>query len=163
MKTYQKKRPAVYIILHNIRSAYNIGAILRTADAVGVSKVYMTGYSATPVDRFGRARSDIAKAALGGELSVLWEKRSGVSELIESLKKEGVVIVGVEQAENTVDYKKVHIKKPTAFIFGNEVKGISKQTLSRCDYVAEIPMKGIKESLNVSVTVGVFLFRVLDI
>lgn len=151
------------VILHNIRSVYNVGAIFRTADAVGVSKIYLTGYTSTPVDRFGRERKDVAKSALGAQKSVAWEYVKSVGSVIKKLKKEEFEIVAVEQSEQSIDYKKIKPKQKTAFLFGNEVLGVSKQLLSKCDKIIEIPMRGEKESLNVSISAGIILFRGLDL
>jgi len=150
-------------MLHNIRSAHNVGSIFRTADAAGISKIYLTGYTPTPLDKFGRKRNDIAKIALGAEGNVSWEYKKSVGNLIQNLKKQGVCIVAVEQSEKSVDYKKVKISKNTAIMFGNEVKGLSKAVLDKCDVITEIPMRGEKESLNVAVSVGVALFRILGV
>jgi len=152
-----------YLILHNIRSVENTGAIFRTADAAGISKIYLTGYTPAPIDRFGRTRRDFAKTALGAEKEMKWEHIKSIDSLIKKLKKEKTTIIAVEQAKDAVDYKKLKIKFPAAFIFGNEVKGLSKSILEKSDAVAQIPMLGKKESLNVSVTAGIFLFRVLNI
>lgn len=152
-----------YLILHNIRSVENTGAIFRTADAAGVSKIYLTGYTPAPTDRFGRIRKDIAKTALGAEKSVKWEQVKSIDSLIKKLKKENVKIIAVEQTTNAVDYKKIKIKSSTAFVFGNETKGLSKSILDKVDTVAQISMLGKKESLNVSVTVGISIFRVLNV
>ena len=146
-----------YIIAHNIRSLYNIGTMFRTADALGADRLFLTGYSGIP------PRKEISKVALGAEESVPWQYYKSLSYLIKKLKKEGVEIIAIEQDEESVDYKKVKVKKDTAFILGNEVRGISKQLLEQCDQIAEIPMKGKKESLNVSVTAGIVLFRILEI
>jgi 23S rRNA (guanosine2251-2'-O)-methyltransferase len=152
----------VSIILHNIRSAHNVGSVFRTADALGVTRIFLTGYTPTPIDRFGNKRKDIAKVALGAEDTMPWEYKKAASLLISTLKSGGVSIVAVEQAVGAIDYKTVQIRFPVAFVFGNEVKGISKQILKKADIIAEIPMKGKKESLNVSVSLGVALFRMLD-
>jgi len=152
-----------YIILHNIRSAQNVGSIFRTADACSISKIFLSGYTPKPIDRFGREVRAISKTALGAEKDIEWEYFSQVDIVIKKLKKEGVKIIAVEQDEKSIDYKKIKIKSDTAFIFGNEVRGVSKQLLKKCDQIAEIPMKGKKESLNVSVTTGVVLFRILEI
>ena len=152
----------VVVILHNIRSVYNVGSVFRTADAVGVSKIYLTGYTPTPLDRFGRERKDVAKSALGAQKSVAWEYAKSVGSVIKKLKKEEFEIVAVEQSEYSIDYKKYKPEQKVAFLFGNEVRGVSKQLLSKCDKIIEIPMKGKKESLNVSVSAGVVLFGVLD-
>jgi len=146
------------IILHNIRSTYNVGAIFRTADAVGVSHVYLSGYTPLPVDQFNRPRKDIAKTALGAELSVPWTTSKSVSSLIARLKKDGYTIVGLEQDERSVDYRKVPRKEKIALLVGNEVRGISPQLRKKCDVLMEIPMRGEKESLNVSVATGIALY-----
>lgn len=160
---YIKNRKQIYLILHNIRSVHNVGAIFRTADASGVSKIFLTGYTPTPVDRFGRIRKDIAKTALGAQISVEWGYSKSISSLMRKLKKEKIEIVAVEQTKEAFDYKKLKIKKDIAFIFGNEVKGLSKFILEKSDKVAQIKMLGKKESLNVSIALGIFLFRVLEI
>jgi 23S rRNA (guanosine2251-2'-O)-methyltransferase len=152
-----------YLILHNIRSVQNVGSIFRTADAAGISKIYLTGYTPTPLDRFGRERSDIAKTALGAQKNIEWEYFKTASSVLNKLKKDKIEVIAVEQSNNAVDYKKVKTKKDTAFVFGNEVKGLSKSILDKSDRVAQIKMLGKKESLNVSVTVGIFLFRVLNV
>ncbi len=147
----------IFVILHNIRSVHNVGSAFRTADAAGVLKMYLTGHTPLPVDRFSRKRSDVAKVALGAEESVSWEHRE-IGDLLTSLKQKGVRVVGVEQCESSSNYKQFEEKGNTAFVFGNEVKGLSKEILEQCDEVIEIPMKGEKESLNVSVTIGIILF-----
>lgn len=152
----------IYILLHDIRSVYNVGAIFRTADAVGVTKIYLSGYTPTPVDRFNQPRPDFAKCALGSEKTVAWEYVKSPTALITRLKKEGIQIISVEQAKNSVDYKKVKPAAKTLVILGNEVSGISKTILAKSDIVAEIPMRGMKESLNVSVSAGIVLFRLFD-
>jgi 23S rRNA (guanosine2251-2'-O)-methyltransferase len=149
------------LILPDIRSAHNVGAIFRTADAAGIEKVYVVGITPAPLDRFMRPRADIAKAALGAELSVPWEQKAKITPLLTKLKKEGYVIVAIEQSENSVDYKKVKLQDKVAFVVGNEVDGLPKSVLVKCDIVAEIPMSGVKESLNVSVATGIALFRML--
>lgn len=159
IKNYKK----IYLILHNIRSVYNVGAIFRTADASGVSKIFLTGYTPAPIDRFGRVRKDIAKTALGAEKNIEWKYVKSINLLIQKLKKEKLEIIAVEQDKKATDYKKLKIKKDTAFVFGNEVKGLSKTILEKSDKIAQIKMLGKKESLNVSVALGVFLFRVLEI
>ena len=151
------------LILHNIRSGENVGAMFRTADAAGIDKIYLSGYSPTPLDRFGRKRSDIAKSALGAEEYVAWEYKKTISPIIAKLKKEGFYFVAIEQDDKAIDYKKVKTKNKNAFIVGTEVTGIPKNILNNCDVIAEIPMRGKKESLNVSVSLGVALFRILNI
>ena len=151
------------LILENIRSAQNVGALFRTADAAGIAKIYIVGYTPDPLDRFGRPRSDIAKAALGAEKTLEWEHVKTITPLLKKLKKEGVQLISIEQSKTSIDYKKVKTQPPVAFILGNEVVGVSKHALTLCDVVAEIPMRGEKESLNVSVAGGIALFRMLNI
>jgi len=159
------------LILHDIRSTQNVGAMFRTADAVGIKKIFLTGYTSAPVDRFGKKRNDIAKSALGAEESMEWESKKYLIPLIKKLKKEGYLVIAIEQDENSIDYKKVSArggpvfdwKGSLVFILGTEVTGIPKNILNKCDVVVEIPMKGKKESLNVSVACGVVLFRILNV
>ena len=154
---------SIVVIIHNVRSIYNVGSIFRTAETAGVNEIYLTGYTPTPIDKFGKNRKDLAKTALGAEKTIPWKKFIKVGEAIKKLKKENYFIIAIEQAKNSLDYKKVKPKQKTAFMVGNEVRGLDKKVLSKCDVIAEIPMKGKKESLNVSVATGVTLFRILDI
>jgi len=163
MRLKNKKREKVFLVLHNIRSAYNVGAIFRTADAAGVAKIFLTGYTPAPSDRFGRPQKDIAKTALGGERSVPWEQAARLASLFVRLKKEEVALVALEQVPGALDYKKYIPAYPIALVLGNEVQGISPAVMGRCAAVIEIPMRGTKESLNVAVAAGIALFRILDI
>jgi 23S rRNA (guanosine2251-2'-O)-methyltransferase len=157
------KKREVIVILDNIRSTFNVGSIFRTADALGVNQLILGGTTPAPVDRFGRERKDIAKVSLGAEKSMAWKHEADVLKVVKKLKREGYQIIAVEQAENSVDYKKVKMKNKVAFVMGAEVEGVSKNILKLADVVAEIPMGGQKESLNVSVSFGVALFRILNV
>ncbi len=159
--THLKKQ--TILILNNIRSVFNVGSIFRTADGAGVSKIYLVGVTPDPVDRFGRERKDLAKVALGAEKKIAWEHAEDLEIVIKKLKKEGYQAVALEQAENSVDYKKFKPKFPLALVLGEEVSGLDKKSLDLCDAVIEIPMMGEKESLNVSVATGVALYRILNI
>ncbi|MFZ4500148.1 MAG: TrmH family RNA methyltransferase [Minisyncoccia bacterium] len=150
------------LILNDIRSAQNVGSLFRTADAVGIKEIYLVGITPTPLDKFGRPVGAIAKTALGAESTIVWKHVATIAPLLTRLKKEGYTTVAIEQSDTSIDYKKVVITGPTAFILGNEVEGISKAVLGKMDVVAEIPMNGEKESLNVSVAGGVALFRMLN-
>lgn len=143
------------VILDNIRSIHNVGSIFRTSDALGVDKIYLCGCTPTPKDRFGRERQDLAKVALGAEKDIEWEYVKDTKDIVKKLKKERYQIIAVEQAKNSIDYREVKIKYPTALIMGNEVGGIEKETLKLAGSIAEIPMNGNKESLNVSVSFGI--------
>ncbi|MEK7066526.1 MAG: TrmH family RNA methyltransferase [Patescibacteria group bacterium] len=157
-----KNKKELILILDNIRSTHNVGSIFRTADAVGVSKIFLVGVTPDPMDRFGRERRDISKVALGAEKTIPWEHVEDLNILIKKLKKSEAKIFALEQAENSVDYKKIKPIFPMALILGEEVGGIKKETLKLCDAIIEIPMKGQKESLNVSVSAGIAMFRILD-
>lgn len=151
-----------FLILHDIRSLHNVGAIFRTADGMGVKKIYLTGYTPEPCDPFGKLRNDFAKTALGAEKYVEWEKTKNIGALIKKLKKENVFIASLEQSKNSVPLnhppRKMRSRAGFALILGNEVRGVPKSVLSKSDAVLEIPMQGIKESLNVSVAAGIALY-----
>lgn len=145
-------------LFHNVRSSLNVGALFRTADGAGVAKIYVSGYTPKPVDRFGRPDGRIAKTALGAEQSVPWEYQKNPYRIISKLREEGWQIVGVEQDARSIDYRAFKPNRKTLFIFGNEVRGISAALRASCDALVEIPMRGSKESLNVSVAAGIILY-----
>lgn len=170
MPKKSKQLNKIYLILHNIRSTHNVGSIFRTADAAGVSKIYLTGYTPPPFDKLGKLEQNFAKTALGAEKSVEWHPKKfaeanhgarNINNLISKLKKEGVQIVAVEQDKRSTLHSKFKPHFPIALILGNEVIGIDKKILNKVDKIIEIPMKGQKESLNVSVAAGVALFRII--
>lgn len=149
-------------ILDNIRSLYNVGSIFRTADGAGIEKIYLCGITPEPLDQFGKLRPQMAKVSLGAEKSVKWEKAKSTGRLIDKLKKEGYRIWAVEQSKKSVPYYKVTLRRAQgkiALVFGNEINGISRAILKKCDKVLEIPMRGKKESLNVSVAFGIAVFN----
>lgn len=159
------KKPSreVRVLLHNIRSTYNVGSMFRTADSFGVSKIYLSGYTPTPVDKYGRARKDISKVSLGAEKSVAWEYEKHPKKIIQKIKKLGFKVVALEQDKNSIDYKKIKLDKNILLIVGNEVEGVDKTLLKLSDEIIEIPMSGVKESLNVSVAFGVAISRLKNI
>lgn len=154
----------VCLVLDDLRSVHNAGSVFRTAETLGISKIYCAGTTPSPVDRFGRPRPDFAKVSLGAESSVPWEAAQNAAVLVRRLKREGYYIVALEQAPSSIDYKKFKPAKSAkaAVILGNEVDGVSSVVLGLADAIAEIPMRGAKESLNVSVAAGVALFRWFD-
>lgn len=170
------KGPRIAVLLHNVRSAHNVGSLFRTADASGVSRIYLTGLTPAPMDRFGRVQKEIAKTALGAQRTVAWERYALPRRVIMDLKKQGWEIVGVEQDLRAKDYRRFKVRKPTLLIFGNEVLGLSKELRAVCDTLIEIPMRGAvvrqvhhprytrcgKESLNVSVAAGIILFAYIS-
>ena len=146
-------------LFHNVRSSYNVGSLFRTADGAGVSKIYLSGYTPTPVDRFGRALQAISKTALGAERHIPWEYERNADRILQKARDEGYAIVGVEQDGRSIEYRKFKPKDKTLFVFGNEVRGLSPALREKCDTLIEIPMHGSKESLNVSVAAGIILFH----
>jgi tRNA G18 (ribose-2'-O)-methylase SpoU len=161
----KKRKIETLVVLDNIRSTFNVGSIFRTSDALDISKLILCGTTPAPKDRFGRDRADIAKVSLGAEKTVDWEYFDSTLKVVKSLKREGYKIIMIEQSPKSVDYKKIKIPKNSkvAFVLGTEVEGISKNILKLADVVAEIPMLGSKESLNVSVAFGVAVFRILEV
>lgn len=157
-----KVEKKLFVIVHNIRSLHNVGSILRTADAVGVNRVYLTGYTPSPRDEMGRARKEILKTALGAERSVSWEVVKNISKLIDRLQKNGVQIIALEQARGAVDYRTIRANSSTSLIIGNEVRGLSSAILKKADAIIKIPMHGRKESLNVSVAFGIAVYKLLE-
>ncbi len=149
------------VILLDIRSIENVGAIVRSADGAGVSTVYLVGITPGPTDRFGREVKAFTKASLGAEKFVKIERVKNIGALIKKLKKDGFEIIALEQDNKSIDYRKIKPQKKFALILGNEVEGVSKKVLQCCDKIIEIPMKGKKESLNVSVSFGIAIFRLL--
>jgi len=155
------KNKEIVIVLPDIRSVLNVGSIFRTADATAVSKIYLCGYTAAPIDRFGRNREDIHKAALGAEKTVLWEQNEDTRATVQKLKEDGYTIIAVEQAKGSVLYNSFDSGacEKIALIFGNEVDGVNGDILELADSIIELPMLGEKESLNVSVSAGVVLYH----
>ncbi len=167
------------VILHNIRSMHNVGSIFRTSDGSGcVEKIYLCGITPAPIDRFGRKRPQITKVSLGAEDYVPWEKIGYESydddtwenttsrqtiNTIDRLKNDGFVIVAVEQHPKSIDYFEYKPNQSesakTAIILGHEPTGIPDTILEHCDIILEIPMNGLKNSLNVSVACGIILYK----
>ena len=149
----------ITLILHNIRSSENVGSLFRTADAAGVSRVVLSGYTPGPLDRFGRANAKLAKAALGAEKCVAYEQVEDLHACIKKLKEAGVAVLALEQDPRSVPYDTDTPKTPVALIVGNEVEGVAKDVLDLADAILEIPMRGKKESLNVAVAGGIALYQ----
>jgi 23S rRNA (guanosine2251-2'-O)-methyltransferase len=151
------------LILPDIRSAQNVGSLFRTADACGISEIYLVGITPTPIDKYGRPNSAVVKTALGAEQTIPWVYSETLQSVLKKMKEEGVTTIAIEQSEHSIDYKKIEVSGSVAFILGNEVEGLPKDILEEVDIIAEIPMKGSKESLNVSVAGGIAMFRILNI
>lgn len=152
------------VALHNIRSMHNVGSIFRTADAAGIGKLYLCGITPAPTDKLGKLRPQLAKVSLGAEKYIDWEKIGSTARLIDRLRKEEYRVIAVEQHAGSKPYYKVGPSRPTAktvLVLGNEVNGLPRSILRRADTVIEIPMRGRKESLNVSVAFGIVVFRLI--
>ncbi len=151
------------LILDNIRSVENTGSIFRTAEGLGITKIYLIGTTPAPLDRFGRKRTDFAKVSLGSEEMVEWEYQENIESVVKELKDQSLKIFALEQDERAIKLQDFLTTKLESFalVVGNEVEGVSKEVLDMCDQILEIEMKGEKESLNVSVATGVALFELL--
>jgi tRNA G18 (ribose-2'-O)-methylase SpoU len=149
----KKENREIYLILPNIRSLHNVGSVFRIADCIGATKIFLCGWTGTP------PAPGLVKVALGAEKTIPWEQASQAWRVVDRLKKDGVQIIGLEYTEESVDYRELDIQYPCALILGNEVKGVSKTLLKRCDAVMHLPMVGLKESLNVSVACGIAAYH----
>jgi tRNA G18 (ribose-2'-O)-methylase SpoU len=148
-----------YLIIENVRSAHNVGAMFRTAEGAGVSKIFLVGYTPTPIDRFGRTQPEIVKTSLGASEKIPWESVATVAEIIEQLREQLFQIVALEQTERSIMLKEFIMPDRVAYIVGNEVDGVSKVAIDEADTVVELPMLGEKESLNVATATGILLYH----
>jgi len=148
-----------YLILENIRSAYNVGAMFRTADGAGVDKIFLVGYTSTPIDRFGRPQSEITKTSLGACDTIPWEHYTTSAEVIAQLQAGACTVAAVELTTDAVPLKEFFVPDKIAYLLGNEVVGVEETTLSQCDAVVCLPMLGVKESLNVATAAGIVMYH----
>ena len=153
----QSDKFPVIVVLENIRSAYNVGSVFRTADAFLIQAIYICGYSAYPPHK------EIKKTALGAEETVFWKHFKTAAEAIEELRKEKYKVYAVEQAVNSL---RLHAEgfepdEKIAVVFGNEVTGIEQATILLCDGCIEIPQLGMKHSLNIATAAGVVLWELV--
>jgi len=147
----------VIAVLENVRSAYNVGSVFRTADAFLLEAVYLTGYTCFPPHK------EIKKTALGAEDTVNWKHFKTIGEALEDLRDAGYRIYAVEQALNSLPLQQVNHKadEKIAVVFGNEVTGVEETTISLCDGCIEIPQLGMKHSLNIATAAGVVLWELV--
>lgn len=156
----------VVLIAENVRSAHNVGSLLRTADGLGVSHVYLVGYTPHPPSAHdkrlpheqARALSQISKTSLGSEKTVSWSHETEMESLLLRLKNEGYGLVGLEQTDKSVPLHEYKPPPKVSLVVGNEIEGISGQTLMLCDALLEIPMHGTKESFNVAIASAIALY-----
>lgn len=142
------------VVLNSIRSLYNVGALFRTADGIGVEKLWLCGITGYP------PQSGIAKTALGAEENVPWEYRKDILSLLRELKSKGYQIVLLEQISNSIAHDEFKPQSPVCLVVGNEISGISDELLTLCDAAVEIDMSGIKNSLNVAVAFGIIGYHI---
>jgi 23S rRNA (guanosine2251-2'-O)-methyltransferase len=155
------------LVAHNIRSAHNVGSLLRTADGLGVDKVFLTGYSPYPQSdddaRMPHLRRKISlqihKTALGSELFVPWEYQENIFSCLKQLSEEGFMPVALEQTAKAIPIEKFKASKKVALIVGNEVSGLDKDVLKEVDQHIKIQMKGSKESFNVAIAAAIALYQ----
>lgn len=145
----------LHLIAHNLRSRENVGALFRTADSLGIAKIWLTGYTPAPPD------SKISKVALGAEASVAWEQRVRVEDALDELKAQGVKVYALELAEGAVELSSFQAPERMAFLLGTETTGIPPSLLERCDGVVSIKQHGTKESLNVTIAAAIASWAVL--
>jgi tRNA G18 (ribose-2'-O)-methylase SpoU len=147
------KRSPIIALADDIRSLHNVGALFRTADGINLEKLYLCGITATP------PRTEIRKTSLGAERAVPWKYEKNALQTITSLKKEGVQIVALEHTDQSVDYREADYRFPCCLLIGNEYEGLQTPLVEQADIAIEIPMMGIKQSLNVSVAFGIALYE----
>ncbi len=147
----------VEVVAENIRSLYNVGSIFRTSDGAFIEKLWLTGYTGFP------PRKEIDKTALGAVESVPWERADDTVEVLQKMKREGKQIISLEHTDKSVPYNKFEYEFPLCIVMGNEVDGISHQSVSGSDYAIDIPMHGIKQSLNVAVAYGVIIYHIIEL
>jgi tRNA G18 (ribose-2'-O)-methylase SpoU len=147
-------RLPAYALLDNIRSAWNVGAMFRTADAVGLAGLYLGGVTATP------PRPDIEKTALGATQTVPWDYWADAAACAHRLRGDGIPLVVLEQAPGAVDWEAADLPFPHCFVVGHEVRGVAPELVALADLVVEIPMFGAKRSLNVAVSFGLLAYQV---
>lgn len=141
-------------VLNNIRSLYNVGALFRTADGAGLQKLWLCGITGIPPS------AKISKTALGSEQSMPWEYAASARQCVERLKAEGWQIVLLEQTPQSLSYEAFFPQAPICLVVGNEITGVGEDLLPLCDQAVEIPMAGLKISLNVTVAFGIAAYHV---
>jgi len=157
-KRKQIKKNPIYIILDNVMDTYNIGSIFRLADAVSAEKVILCGETETP------PHTRIKKASINTTEWVAWEYAETAVEAINNLQLtvNNLRVIVIEQDKKSIPYDKANYKLPIALVVGNETTGASKEVLEMSDQIVEIPMRGVNKSLNVVVSLGIVLFKVME-
>ncbi len=146
----------IYVLIHNIRSLYNVGSIFRTSDGAKIKKIYISGYTGTPPQK------EISKTAINATNFIEWEYIKDPMVIIKKLKMRDVQIIALEQHKNSINYKYFKTERSICIVVGNEITGISNDILKECDSILEIPMYGKKTSLNVSVAFGICVYKLRE-
>lgn len=157
---------SLVLLAHNLRSCHNVGSLLRTADGLGVSRVYLTGYTPYPIspndERLphlaAKVHKQIQKTALGSEKTIKWEFKEDVGEALHELRQQGFSIVALEQHRSSINLLDWRPPAKVALVVGRETLGIEDSVLKACDVLVEIPMLGSKESFNVTQAAAMGLF-----
>jgi 23S rRNA (guanosine2251-2'-O)-methyltransferase len=152
------------LVLHNIRSAHNVGSMFRTADGAGVERIILSGYTPGPLGPHKKEKQQFVKVSLGAEHSVPYSQTATLAEALTQLRAERYTIIAVEKTNASTsifDYAPKAGEK-LAVVMGNEVEGVEPEALAAADHTLHIPMHGTKESLNVSVACGVALFMLKE-
>ena len=159
----------VVLVAHNLRSTHNVGSLLRTAEGLGVNKVYLTGYTPYPVSdndsrlphESAKLTKQIQKTALGAEEFVDWDHKNDINAVIEELKDKAYSVVGLEQLPHSVPLSDYNPQDNVAVILGREVEGLEPEVADLCDTIIEIPMRGKKESFNVVQAAAIALYDIM--
>jgi len=153
----QKPRNPIYGLLENVRSLYNVGSVFRTSDAIRLQCLFLTGYTGKP------PRREIDKTALGAVDSVDWKHSDNAVDSIAELKEKKINILALEHTTDSLPYYAFQYQFPICVMFGNEVDGLSREAIDLADAAIEIPMHGLKQSLNISVAYGIVMYHILNI
>lgn len=161
---------SIIVIAHNLRSAHNVGSLLRTSEGLGVGKIWLSGYSPYP-QRENRENDprlphiaqkvdrQIAKTALGAEKLINWQHETDINKVFAELKKQGFMVAAVEQAPGSIKLPEFKPPPKLALVFGREVEGLEPEVRAACDFTLEIPMFGQKESFNVAAAAAITLYH----
>lgn len=151
------ERSGIYVVVENVRSLFNVGAVFRSADGINASGVILTGFTGCP------PRKEISRVALGADETVPWTYYAETGEAILALKEQDVSVVALEATAGSIDYRQAVYDFPVAFVIGHEVEGVRPESIAACDSSVHIPMLGSKVSLNVSVAAGILLYDMLRV
>lgn len=151
----QRERHPIHVVVDNVRSLHNVGSIFRTSDGAGIEKLYLCGLTGKP------PRPEIRKTALGAEESVAWEYHARAVDIVKELKRKGVYIVVLEHTNQSINCYEANFLFPACLVIGHEHFGVSDEVIALADLSIEIPMFGLKSSLNVSVAYGIVVYEMV--